>query len=166
MQKLSRNFEETKASLNGTIENLKAKAKEAHDISEKLIQSMAEVEQKNQQLQSDNSTLLTAQKASSVEIAALRQQVAKDKQTMQNQISGIAMLNDTRMQRAVKDAKEEASRRCDEMMAFVHDAIGGFYGSDEANRSEESFRQLIALAKDDLEKLKYFQVETTKYSLQ
>ena len=166
IQELNRTFEETKANLNTTIEQLKDKAQQAHNMSQKLIAQMAECEKKNQEYQQENTALLANQKKVQVELTQMKQQISKEKQHLQGQLSAQMMIYDTKLQKATKEAKEEAEKAVTDLLHLAQSSLGAVYDLEDGDFTEETFKQLISLVKADLDKLHYFQSETTKFTVE
>ena len=165
INELTRNYEETKASLNATIETLKDKAQQARDMSQKLMNQIAEYEQKNQQLTAENAQFNANQKKIQVELASMKQQINKERQHLQGQLSAQMMAYEAKIQKIEKEANEKADKRVNDLLDVAQDTLGAAYELDGSDFDEDIFKQLVAMVKSDLEKLHYFQSETTKFTL-
>ena len=49
------------------------------------------------------------------------------------------------------------------VFSIVQENLGPLYGLDPSDFNEETLKQLIMVIKNDLDKLKYFQNETTQF---
>lgn len=163
IQALTENFEEQKNSLNATIESLKEKLKTSNEMSSKLVENISDLEQRTQQMKSENQHLVTQQKNNQVELATMKQQIAKERQQLQGQMAAQTIAYETKLQRTAKEAKNEAQKLVSDLLSCAAESLGSMYGLDENNFTDDSFKQLVDLVKSDLDKLRYFQEETTKF---
>ena len=165
IQELQANYEETKTSLNNTIETLKEKAQQARDMSQKLMNQIAECEQKNQQLTTENAQYVAGQKKIQVELASMKQQINKERQHLQGQLSAQMMAYEAKLQKTAKDANDQADKRIQEILDIAQNTLGVAYGLEDVD-NEDTFKQLVSMVKSDLDKLHYFQSETTKFTIE
>ena len=165
IQELQANYEETKTSLNNTIETLKEKAQQAREMSQKLMTQIAECEQKNQQLSSENAQYIAGQKKIQVELASMKQQINKERQHLQGQLSAQMMAYEAKLQKTTKDANDQADKRVQDILDIAQNTLGVAYGLEDVD-NEEVFKQLVSMVKSDLDKLHYFQSETTKFTIE
>ena len=96
----------------------------------------------------------------------MRQQINKEKQHLQGQLSAQMMAFEAKLQRATKDANDEADKRIHQILEIAQQNLGAVYGLDDIDFNEEIFKQLVDMVKSDLDKLHYFQSETTKFTFE
>lgn len=162
VRELSAHYEESKKALINTIEELKEKARQAREMSRKLVDSMAETEQKNQKLQADVVELSNQQKTANAQLAQAKQQMAKEKQNIKAQLAAQMMACESKSHSATQEVKAESEKHLKEILNIAAETIGQFYDVDEVDFNEESYVQLLNQAKQDIEKLQFFQSEATK----
>lgn len=157
-------FEASKASFEETIQEMKDKAKHAHEMSRKLVESVNDSERRNQRLIEENSRLSHECKNINVQIATLRQQVAKEKQHVQAQLAAQMMACESKVQAATMEVKSGYEKQIRDLLEYVCENIGHYYDIDENDFNEESLRKVVSHVKDDLDKLAFFQTESTRYN--
>ena len=162
IQDLTSHYEESKRALLRTIEELKDKAAEAREATKKLQQNVAESEAKNTKLVDENANLCEEKKSLNAQLLTIKQQVQKEKQHLQIQLAAQTMAMESKIQTATQEAKAEGEKRLKELYDTVADTLGSYYGFDDTEFSEDSLKQILAHAKEDLDRLQYFQNEATK----
>ena len=159
---LSRNYEEGKKNLEETIDSLKEKAKNAREMSKRLVDNMSDVEKRNAQLQKDNNELNQRLKGVQIEMMTMKNHAQKEKQQQQAQLAAQIMACENRAQQQVAEEKSKCSSKVNSLLQTAQSTIGAFYGIDENEFDEEAYEQTVKNAREDLEKLHYFQQEATK----
>ena len=161
IQEISQHYEESKASLLKTIEDLKQKAAEAREMTKKLQQNCTESEDKNAKLTNENSDLIAEKKNLNAQLMSIKQQVQKDKQHLQAQLAGQMMACESKVQTATQEVKAQEEKRYNALLEIVGNSLGAYYGVDD-DFNEDVLKQVVSHAKEDLERLQYFQKEATK----
>lgn len=162
VNELASHYEEGKKSLEDTIEQLKEKAKSAREMSKRLVDNMSDVEKRNAALQKDNNDLLQKLKGIQMEIITMKNAQQKEKQQQQAQLAAQLMAAESKAQQTITEEKAKLSAKIAELIQTVQKQIGTFYGIDDSEFDEEAFEQTVKTARDDLNKLQYFQQEATK----
>jgi hypothetical protein len=163
INEMVKNHEESKATLEGTVRAMTEKAEESRAMSQQLVQSLTQCEQKNQKLQSELQQTTQSQKDLALQQSVLKQQIAKDRQNYQAQIAAQQLAAEARLQDICTQLRSQYEKRIANLLNTALTTIGAFYGVDETSFTEDGFAQIVAHAKADLTKLKYFQAETTRY---
>ena len=166
IKEINATLEDTKTNFNSTIDKLNAKIAESEASIQQLTSENSEAAKKNQEMQQENELLVAGQKKLQLEMNQMKQQVNKEKQHLQGQLSAQMMVYDTKLQQAIKEAREKAQSEYEELLQLAQQTLGSLYDLDDGEFTEETFKQLIELVKNDLDKLKYFQTETTKFTLE
>ena len=163
IEELQNKHSEAKKNFDETIQNLKTKAEESRKLSNQLVDSLNASEERNQKLQEDQANQVKAAKDLQSQIVILKQQLSKEKQNLRTQLSVQTLQAEAQKQELVNQARAKFEKRVNDLLEVAAKTIGSFYGIDESQFSEDSFAQLAEHVKSDLEKLRYFQNETTKY---
>lgn len=164
ISELQKGFEQTKNFLNQTIDQLKEKVQKANEEIQNVNSKLEQCEALNKQIKQDNENLNNAQKKLQSELNANKTQINKERQQISGQLAAQAMIYEAKIQKAVKDAANNAEKKIEEFLKIASNAFASLYEIDEEDFCEESFKQLISLVKSDLEKLRYFQSEATKFT--
>lgn len=162
LKEMAVRYEEGKEALNKTIEDLKAKSDEAREMTKKLQEQSQDNEQKNQKLSSDNAALLLEKKNLSAQLQQLKSQIQKEKQQLQVQLAAKMMACETKVQTATNEVRAQEEKKLKNLLNIVCEQLGSVYGFDDSDFTEESLKQVVAHAKEDLDRLHYFQNEATK----
>lgn len=160
---LTNQLDETKQAMNASINTLTEKAKEANELSAKLTEQIHDSEAKASKYADLNGQLSASQKALQLELNTLRQQMAKERQHIQGQLSAQMMAYETKIQQVQLESRAASQKQLKDVIGVIHDNIGVLYGLEEGDLGEDTLKQLVLLVKSDLEKLKYFQKKSTKY---
>ena len=160
---LQAQLDETRKTYEETVTQLKGKAEEATTLSQQLVNSLNECETKNQQLQDEAAAATKAQKDLQTQIISLKQQLSKEKQNLRSQLSVQSLAQEAKFQEQAADIRAKADKKAQSILATAADTIGAFYGIDATSFNEESFAQLAAHVKSDLDKLRFFQNQMIKY---
>lgn len=163
IRSLNCKLEDIKTSASNSIRELQERESLAKENARKLQDQVFALEQKLQDCSEENNTLQASQKASQLEIGTLKQQISKDQQKVQGQLSAQMMAYETKIQQLQQDFKVNSQKQLKELCSFIYENIGMLYGIDENDMLEDTVKQLIVLVKSDLEKLKYFQDQDTMY---
>ena len=161
IQEVSQHYEESKASLLKTIEDLKQKAAEAREMTKKLQQNCTESEDKNAKLTNENADLIAEKKNLNAQLMSIKQQIQKDKQHLQVQLAAQQMACESKVQTATQEVKAQEEKHVKDLLDIVGNSLGQWYGVDD-DFTEEMLKQVVSHAREDLERLQYFQKEATK----
>lgn len=164
VDELQTQLDTTKSTYDETVATLKTKADEAKALSEQLVGSLKECEAKNQKLQDDAAEATKTQKELMTQIITLKQQISKEKQSMRAQLSVQLLAQEAKFQETAAEIREKAEKRSNNILGIAAETIGAFYGIDATSFNEDSFAQLAAHVKSDLDKLRFFQNEMIKYT--
>ena len=159
---VTNHYEESKRSLQKSVDDLKIKAAEARDMTKKLQQTVTETETKNAKLTEDNEALQNEKKALNAQLTAIKQQISKDKQNLQVQLAAQMMACESKIRSATQEVKAEGEKHLKDLFSLIAETFGAFYGFDDSDFNDESLKQVLAHAKEDLIRLQYFQNEATK----
>lgn len=162
IRELTAGYNESKASLEATISSLKEKATQAREMSKKLVDSMSDVEKRSQVIQEENTSLLNNQRQLQLQLSTMKQQITKDKQAQQAQLSAQIMACESRAQKASATIRSEFESQKRDILALAQVTLGKFYNIEPDEFDEDTYKSVLHHARDDLEKLAYFQSEATK----
>lgn len=162
LKQMAVGYEESKDGLMKTIEDLKAKAEEAREVNKKVQVASQELEQKNQKLSSENASLLLEKRNLSAQLQQLKAAIQKEKQQLQVQLAAKMMACETKIQTATNEVKQQEEKRFKQLLNTVCESLGTLYGFDESDFTEDSLKQVLSHAKEDLDRLHFFQSEATK----
>ena len=163
LDELQTQLDEAKKTYEETVTQLKSKAEEARNLSQQLVTSLNECETKNQTLQDEAAAATKAQKDLQTQIISLKQQLSKEKQNLRTQLSVQSLAQEAKFQEQAAEIRAKADKKAQDILSVAADTIGAFYGIDSTSFNEESFAQLAAHVKSDLDKLRFFQNQMIKY---
>lgn len=162
LKEMSQHYEEGKKNLEDTIASLREKADNAREMSKKLVENMSEVEKRNVQLTKENTELGQSLKALKTEQNNFKNAINKEKQQNKAQLAAQLMAVESKAQQHITEERRQAQKKVQELLSVAYDSIGVFYGADESEYDIEAYQQSIKSAREDLDKLRYFQSESTK----
>ena len=160
---LTSKLEASNAELTKTLNEIEQKKNELEQVKTNMNQSVSELTTKVSTLEHENNELNNGQKQVNIELSSLKQQMAKDKQHYQCQISAQTMAYETKIQQMQQEMRIQSHKALQNVFSIVQENLGPLYGLDPSDFNEETLKQLVLVVKNDLDKLKYFQNETTQF---
>lgn len=162
LKEMAAHYEEGKKNLEETITSLRDKAENSREMSKKLVENMSEVEKRNVQLTKENTELNQTLKNIKQEQTNFKNSMNKANQQKQAQLAAQLMAVESKAQQQIADERRQAQKKVQELLTVAYENIGTFYGVEESEYDVEAYQQSVKSARDDLDKLRYFQNESTK----
>ena len=139
-------------------------ANEYNTIKQKSDSIQSELTQKLKVIEKERNEQSNAQKELKVELTNTKQQLQKEKQRSMCQLSAQTMAYETKIQQIQQEIKDKTNKAVEEIYSIVSDNFGQYYGVDSCDFNDDTFKQIVMLIKNDLEKLKLFQTAQTDYN--
>ena len=142
---------------------LQQKVEEFEAIKQKIATLQNEYNEKIQKLEKENNDYVVSTKDLKIELANTKQQMQKDKQHNQCQLSAQMMAYETKIQQMEQEVKSNTNKAIEDIYSVMDETFGQMYGLEAGDLNEDTFKQLVMSIKGDLEKLKYFQCADTQF---
>jgi hypothetical protein len=137
-----------KAKVADTLQAMKQQAQDNHDLSEKLAESLANSERRNQQMTNEISKLSVAKKALELQVKSLNEQMKREVQIAHSQAALKAMSAETRFQEDLTAVKGQMTK---DKMALITTILSEFdeleQFADEEIDDHEFIRVIETVAK-------------------
>ena len=159
IKQMTNEIEELKKSNEENINELNNKCTESKAENQKLQESVKSLELKCNQMQSIIDDNEQNKKEMEMEMTNLKAAFNKEKQMLQAKLTTSQFNAETQIHERVKSTERKYTERVNAIISSLISTIGEFYEVDESSINEENAHQLLQHAKEDLEKLKYFQTE-------
>lgn len=163
MNAIATEMENQKAALTESLQEMTDKAHKAKQDSKKSNEVSAENEKRAKQLELEKVKLQKTIKELEQKINAITElsnkQQTNDKKNFQSQIQSVKQES----QKEINDIKNKLLKEKKDFIDHVKQRLGAIYGIAEFNIDEDAIDQLFERARKDVEKLKFFQAEATKF---
>ena len=160
---LQTQLDQTSEELTKAQNELQQKVEEFEAIKQKIATLQNEYNEKIQKLEKENNDYVVSTKDLKIELANTKQQMQKDKQHNQCQLSAQMMAYETKIQQMEQEVKSNTNKAIEDIYSVMDETFGQMYGLEAGDLNEDTFKQLVMSIKGDLEKLKYFQCADTQF---
>ena len=136
---------------------MRQKSDRSREMSQKLLQSLSESEQYNQQMQSENAQLHIENKSLEVKLTSLQEQMKKERQTVENRIAAQRVACDSKVQEVTRNMKQTIEEERTRLFSAIFRVFSSIYSFDASDLDENALLSLCERVKRDIEKLRAFQ---------
>ena len=159
LQQITQNYEDIRKTLDDNIKDLTQKLADSRDANQRMQDSLKSLELKNEQMEKLNQSYIEKEKESDAELIKIKSEFTKEKQMLQAKLTTTQFNAETQIHDKVRAAELKCNARVNSIINTMLDTLGDFYNVDDTSLSEENIPQLLNHAKEDLERLRYFQME-------
>ena len=146
-----------KASYEEATQTMRQKSDRSREMSQKLLQSLSESEQYNQQMQSENAQLHIENKSLEVKLTSLQEQMKKERQNVENRIAAQRVACDSKVQEVTRNMKQTIEEERTRLFSAIFRVFSSIYSFDASDLDENALLSLCERVKRDIEKLRAFQ---------
>ena len=159
LQQITQNYEDIRRTLDDNIKDLTQKLADSRERNEKMQDSIKNLELKYDQLEKLNASYIEKEKETDAEMIKIKSEFTKEKQMLQAKLTTTQFNAESQIHDKVRAAEIKCNARVNNIITTMLDTIGDFYGVDDGSLTEENISELLNHAKEDLERLRYFQME-------
>ncbi|EAY01141.1 hypothetical protein TVAG_040460 [Trichomonas vaginalis G3] len=157
---ITKQYNDVKTSLEETIKSLNTKLSDHRSDIQKLNEKLRAEENLVDQFTKQNEILRSSNDQNEQELTRIKNEYAKEKKALQAKITSINFTCDAQLNEKVLSLERKYNTKINSFIQNVSETIGKYYNISESSLNEETMGQLLLHAKDDLDKLKYFQSES------
>ena len=159
LTQITNNYEEIKKTLEENINSLNAKLASSRNEIQHLNEALKTSECKCDQVTKINTNLTEKSRQIEQEISKIKAEFNKEKQILQSKLTTTTFNAESQLHDSLQALEEKYLARITKILTSAHETIGSFYGISEEELTEESLPQVLLHARDDLDKLRFFQKE-------
>ncbi|EAX95408.1 hypothetical protein TVAG_461810 [Trichomonas vaginalis G3] len=163
MNAMATELENQKAALTESLQEMTDKAHKAKSESKKVMDQSAENEKKAKALEIEKVKLQKTIKDLESKINNILEQTTKQQATDKKNYQAQLLVAKQDSQKEVNDIKNKLTKEKKEFVDHVKRCLGSIYGISDFSIDDDSIDQLFERARKDVEKLKFFQAEATKF---
>ena len=159
LQQITQNYEDIRKTLDDNIKDLTQKLSDSRDANQRMQDSIKNLELKYEQMEKLNQSYIEKEKESDAEMIKIKSEFTKEKQMLQAKLTTTQFNAESQIHDKVRAVELKCNARVNAIINTMLDTLGDFYNVDDGSLSEENIPQLLNHAKEDLERLRYFQME-------